>query len=88
MSAALVVSLVVTASVAAQPDNPHVTVTAAEPVTAAATQPAAQAGEPVPNSYVVLFKKRSFTLERYRAAILARRPDAEVQGLIQEMQAG
>jgi hypothetical protein len=82
LSAALVVSLVATASVAAQLDDTPVT------VTAAATQPAPRAGEPVPNSYVVLFKKRSFTLERYRAAILARRPDAEVQRLIQEMQAG
>ena len=55
-------------------------------VTAAAQQPAT-AGEPVPASYLVLFKKRSFTLERYRAAILARRPDAEVQRIIQEMEA-
>jgi len=55
-------------------------------VTATAQQPA-RAGEPVPASYLVLFKKRSFTLERYRTAILARRPDAEVQRIIQEMEA-
>lgn len=47
----------------------------------------ARAGDPVPASYVVLFKGRSFTLEPYRAAILSRRPAAEVQRIVDDMTA-
>lgn len=47
----------------------------------------AKAGDPVPGSYVVLFKKRSFTLERYRTAILSHRSLAEVERIVQDMTA-
>lgn len=51
----------------------------ARPATAAARQF-------VPNQFLVLFERRSFDLSRYRAAIYARRPAAEVARIVAEME--
>lgn len=56
---------------------------------------AAQEGSPpkppapavVPDSYVVLFEKRSFDLEAFRAAVRSRRPAAEVEAIVNGLEA-
>jgi subtilisin family serine protease len=47
-----------------------------------------RAAEPevVPDSYIVHFASRSFTLEPFRAATLARRPAAEIQAIVRAME--
>jgi hypothetical protein len=42
-------------------------------------------GAVVPNSYVVVFAERSFTLDTFRDAIYARRPAAEVDAIVASM---
>lgn len=49
------------------------------------TQPAPD--DVVPNSYVVMFSQRSFTLEGFRTAVMARRPAAEVEAIVRDLEA-
>lgn len=55
----------------------------------AAQQPTAPLPTPtdvVADSYVVMFAQRSFTLDAFRAAILARRPAAEVEAIVRGLE--
>jgi hypothetical protein len=51
-----------------------------------AQRPAVQAGQPIPDQWIVQFAQRSFDLEPYRQAILARRPAAEVDAIVAAME--
>ncbi len=56
------------------------------PVTSLSTQTTVQPGESIPDQWIVMFRARSFDLEAYREAILARRPAHEVDAIVGAME--